>query len=401
MKVWLVGIGMGAPGLLTGEARRALESATAIVGSERVLAGLAGFPGERVARAVPERVAAALEEHPEWERVCVALSGDVGFYSGARRLLELLERFEPELVCGVSTPQYFAARLRRPWQNMRLVSAHGVSCDVLAEVLNHPEVLFLTGGETTPADIVGALLDAGLDDALVSVGENLSYPEERITHGAAAELAHAVFADLAAVLVRNERTFARGRAAAGIEDEAFARGGPPMTKREIRAMALSLLRPEGDSVLFDVGAGTGSVSVEMALAARRGRVFAVERDADACRLIDVNRERFGVYNLRTVRGAAPEALAALPPPDGAFIGGSGGRMAEIVAALVDRNPRVRLVASAICLETLSEAVAAMERLDLEPEVCQIAASRAVRRGRKHMLEARNPVFLVGGGLRNG
>lgn len=399
MNVTLVGCGMGGLDGLTGEARRAIADADAILGSGRLLAVLAGgSTAETLAAAHPVRIADAVESHPEWKRVCVLLSGDVGFYSGARQLRALLRRHEVKTVCGISTPQYFAARLGRPWQNFRLVSAHGAACDVLAECLNHPEVLFLTGGAIAPGDIAAALCEAGLDDAGMTVGENLSSAGERIVHGSAGGLRGEAFASLSVVLVENRRRFARSGFAAGIEDAVFARGGVPMTKREVRAMALSLLNPRPDSVIVDVGAGTGSVSVEAALLARRGRVFAVEPGRDALELIRTNRERFGAHNIVVVEGEAPGALAGLPAPDRAFIGGSNGKMREIVKALFSMNPRVRLVASAASLETLSLAVQAMDELGaFKTEVCQIAASRSAVKGGLRLLTGLNPVFLISGG----
>ena len=402
MKVTLVGVGPGAPESMTCAARAALEGADAIIGAERLLARLpAGCSAKTLALAVPEKVAAAVRANPEWRTVCVALSGDVGFYSGAKRLLELLPEYEMELVCGVSSPQYFAARLRRPWQSFHLVSAHGVACDVLAEVLNHRETLFLTGNDTTPASIIAELRRAGLDDAVVSVGENLSSADERIICGTAAQLDGQSFASLSVALVENDKTFCFDVPSSGIADEAFQRGKAPMTKREVRAVALSLLRPHVGAVLYDVGAGTGSVAVEMALTARRGRVYAIERDEENCGLIRVNRERFGVYNMDVVFGEAPGALDGLPVPDAVFIGGSKGKMREVFAAVLDRNAEARIVVSAVTLESLSGAMNAMRAFGLrDVEAVQVAATRIVERGEYHMMNAQNPVFLVAGGGRH-
>lgn len=399
MKITLVGMGMGDGDSMTAAAREALAGADVVLGAARLLESLPEVYGrERLALATPDKVAAAIDAHPEWGAVCVALSGDVGFYSGARQLLKLLERHRPEVICGVSTVQYFAARLRRPWQDFHLVSAHGVECDILAEVLNHPEVMFLTGGTATTADIVRTLCEAGLDDATVSVGENLSYSDENIVVDAAGRLAGRTFASLSVVLVENRKTFRRDAVAAGIADDDFVRGKAPMTKREVRAAALALLEPTRNAILYDVGAGTGSVAVEMALLARRGRVYAVERDAENCRLIESNRERFGAYNIRVIEGLAPGALADLPAPDAVFIGGSAGALDGVMRAVLKKNPAARLVVSAVTLETLAAAVDGMKGLALPNiEVTQIAATRAVVRGGYHMLNALNPVFLIGGG----
>lgn len=400
MNITLIGAGMGGWRALTQDALEALGQADAAIGAERLLGGLPpDLRAVKVAQALPEKVADAICLHPEWRDVCVLLSGDVGFHSGAKRLLELLEDHDPRLLPGISTPQYFAARLRRPWQDFHLVSAHGVQCDILAEVLNHQTVLFLVGGDVTPSTVATALCDAGLGRARMTVGENLSYPDERIVAGTAAELAgRPDFAPLAAVLVDNGETFARDVRVAGIPDDDFIRGETPMTKREVRAIALSHLNLRPDDIVYDIGAGTGSVSVEAALHVRWGRVFAIERDENAYALLGKNRERFGVYNMLPIPGTAPEALEPLPPPRAAFIGGSGGRMRAIVAAVLAKNPRARLVAAAISLETLASATAAMGDASLDNvEVVQIAANRAVLRGGHHMLEARNPVFLVSGG----
>lgn len=401
MKVSLVGMGMGTLAGLTGEARDALSRAQVIVGAERLVRVLKewdDFTGEIFAEAIPAKIAEIVAAHPDWNDIAVALSGDVGFYSGARQLINLFDGHEVEVFCGISSPQYFAAKLRRPWQDFRLVSAHGKHCDVLAEVLNHPEVMFLTGGAIGAAAVVVELCAAGLHDAAVSVGENLSSPDERITSGTAAELAGRDFAPLAVVLVENRKTFKRAERAAGIADTDFIRGKAPMTKREVRAAALALLAPREDAILHDIGAGTGSVAAEMALLARRGRVFAVECDGDAVELARQNREAFGTFNVTVVPGLAPEALISLPPPDAAFVGGSKGNLLAIVAALRQKNPAVRIVVSAVTLETLSAAVDAMQTCGLERvDVTQIAVTRTVERGAYHMFDALNPVFLISGG----
>ena len=180
----------------------------------------------------------------------------------------------------------------------------------------------------------------------------------------------------------------------GIPDEAFCRGEVPMTKQELRAVILAKLAPGPEDTVWDVGAGTGSVSVELALAARRGQTWAVDAREEACALIEENRRRFGAWNLRLVRGRAPEALSPLPAPDAVFIGGSGGQLEGIVDAALAKNPAVRLCVPAIALETLSAALAVFAARGLDAEVTQIAVSRARPGARLHLLLANNPVFLV-------
>ncbi|MCC8107823.1 MAG: precorrin-6Y C5,15-methyltransferase (decarboxylating) subunit CbiT [Planctomycetes bacterium] len=414
MNVTLVSAGMGTADTLTGEAGLAIAAADCVIGAERLLASLPLPDGAaRAPLALPEDVVRHLRDNRDsFASAVVVLSGDAGFYSGAKRILELLNiqallaagsenapsLFEVTVIPGVGAVQYFAARLRRPWQDFRLASAHGVDTDVLAEVLNHPCVFFLTGGRLDVGAIIRILHRSGLDDAVLTVGENLAAPTERIVRGTVEELLHETFSSLAVLLVENSRTFTRKTAAAGIPDDDFIRANVPMTKREVRAVAVSLLAPEPADILYDIGAGTGSVSVELANCARRGRVYAIERLPAACELIHKNRSRFGVYNLEVVSGAAPAILESLPPPDRAFIGGSGGDIAAVLAALVGKNPAVRIVAAAICLETVAEVMDAFTTENLaRAEVVQVAASRTHRVGGKHLLRAENPIFLLAAG----
>lgn len=399
MKLSLVGLGMGNGETLTLEAQRVLEEADAVLGAPRLLEELKRREGVAyLPLSLPTEMARAVDEHPEWEKVCVALSGDVGFYSAASRLTGLLGQLEPRLICGISSPQQLAARLGRPWQDFRLVSAHGRNCDALAEVLCHSAVFFLTGGDLTPGVLCAQIADAGLGEAAVTVGEELGSENERITSATAAELAGREFSPLSVLLVENQKTFTRAHVSSGIADREFIRGRAPMTKREVRASILARLGIRPNDILYDIGAGTGSVAVEMALLARRGRVYAVECEADACVLMEENKEKFGTYNLNIIPGMAPGAMEGLPVPNAAFIGGSKGNLRAIMELLVEKNPSVRVVVSAVTLETLHEAIAAMEGLGLaEVEVVQIAVSRALPTGRFHMLSAENPIFLVSGG----
>lgn len=326
--------------------------------------------------------------------LCAVFSGDTGFYSGARFLLPpLRERgIEWRVVPGVSSAQLLSARLGRAWQDWTLRSAHGADCDPIAAVLRGKPSFFLTGGDRTPAALCTELAEAGLGDTRVTVGENLAYAEERIVETTAAVCAGMRFAPLSVLLV--EAVPRPDCPVRGISDAAFVRGDVPMTKQEVRAAALSKLALRRTDTVWDVGAGTGSVSVELALAACEGRVYAVERNETACALIEENRRRFGAWNLRVAQGEAPEALDALPAPDAVFVGGSGGRLREIVAAALERNSQVRLCISAIALETVARALEAVKSMDLSYEVTQISVSRTKEAGGLHLLAANNPIFLI-------
>ena len=227
------------------------------------------------------------------------------------------------------------------------------------------------------------------------IGERLGYPEERILEGTAEELLGGNYDPLSVLLAEND-AWGMDSTAYGLPDEAFDRDEVPMTKEEVRSISLSKLALGERSVVWDVGAGTGSVSVEMAMKASAGRVWAVERGSEGCHLIRQNREKFGVWNLSPVEGAAPEALADLPAPDRVFIGGSSGNLTEIIHAALEKNPDARICVSAIVLETLQEAVTAMDAAGLDPEITHVSVSTARKLGAKHMMMAGNPIYIITG-----
>ena len=226
------------------------------------------------------------------------------------------------------------------------------------------------------------------------MGESLGTPDEKIHFGTAQELAGQAFASLSVLLV--EHAVHPERRTPGLPDEAFIRGEVPMTKQEVRAAALAKLAVRPADTLWDVGAGTGSVSVELALAAPQGHVYAVECEPDACALIRRNREKFAAWNLSLIEGRAPAALEALPAPDAVFIGGTKGSMAAVVDTVLAKNANACICIAAIALESLSAAIAALTAHGLSAEVTQLAVSRTRPAGRLHLLTANNPIFLITG-----
>lgn len=436
MKVSIVGMGPGDPGLLTNAAVEVLRRAQAILGARRALDTVpAECSGKRVEMVRAADIASYVREHGELDRVCIAVTGDAGVFSGARTSAQALADVggvDVEVIPGISAAQYLAARLQRPWQDWRLISAHGVACDVVAEVCAGGTCAFFTGGAVTPGTLCDELTHAGLGGVSVVAGERLSYPDERIVRGTAAELAGQPFDGLSILLVEGGCAAARsdamtsqsgaedasavtslspacgareadaGRrrsawswATGGIPDDVFERGDVPMTKQEVRAVTLAKLRLASTDAVWDIGAGTGACTVEFALAARCGRVFAVERKPEAVDLVRTNVERFGCENVEVVGGAAPKALADLPVPDAVFVGGSGGALAEILDAALALNPAVRVCVPCIALETLGTATALLSSPRfVDFEACQVSVTRSRKAGPYHLMQAQNPIFLL-------
>ena len=396
MNVTLIGMGSGQPENLTLQGLAALRQADLILGARRLLAVLpAGCTENRAAAYRPDEVAELLQTSGA-ENAVLVYSGDTGFYSGASSMMEKLEALgvRARVLPGLSSIQLLAAALGRPWQGWNLVSAHGRTCDPVAECMQGRPTFFLTGGSEDPATLCAQLAAEGFGDVQGVVGQCLGTPEEKLFRGSVKELAAGRFNSLSVLLV--EAVEGLPRRTPGLPDEAFERGDVPMTKQEVRAAVLAKLAVRPEDILWDVGAGTGSVSVELALAAPRGRVYAVECRPEGCALIKANREKFRTRNLVLVEGLAPDALSDLPAPDAVFIGGSKGSLAAIVDAALDKNPDARICASAIALETLSAAVAALTAKGRTVQVSQIAVSRAKAVGGLHLMMAQNPIYLITG-----
>ena len=395
MQVMLLALGGGTADSCTPPVQRALARAQCIVGAARLLQGLPSTCAPcRHAATKPQAILDALRQSG-CEQAAVVYSGDTGFYSGCRSLIPLLEQAGIEyMVCpGLSSVQLLAAALHRPWQDWVLVSAHGVACNAVAAVTQGRPAFFLTGGRLGVPQLCAQLVEAGLGDLPVTVGENLSAPDQAILTGTAAQMAARSFGPLCVLLA--EAAPIPTRRTPGWPDGWFVRGeGVPMTKRFVRAAVLAALAPRPEDTVWDVGAGTGSVSVELAAAAARGQVWAVECEPGALALMEQNRQKFHAWNLHLVPGAAPQALAALPAPDAVFIGGSRGQLEPILAAALGRNPQARLCIACIALETLEAALQACRAHGLAPQVVQVAVSASRPAGDLHLMMGQNPVFLV-------
>ena len=232
------------------------------------------------------------------------------------------------------------------------------------------------------SDICRSLDERGLGGLKVAAGERLSYDDERIVRGTAGELAGMEFADLSVMLVENPRPIERACGAPALPDSAFERGKAPMTKEEVRALSIAKLRIAPGHTVWDVGAGTGSVSIEAARAANRGTVYAIEKKGDALELLERNRATFGMTNLVIVAGSAPEALEDLPA-------------GEVVACAARKNPAVRICATAITLETVADLLVCLRDNGVEgADIVQVSVARADELGSYHLMRAENPIYLV-------
>ena len=397
--VTLLGIGMGSEETLTVQGKKAIEQAELIIGARRMVDAVALPEQDIFYEYRSTEIAAYIQQHPEYTRVVIALSGDVGFYSGARGLLKALNG-KAEVICGISSVVYFMSRIGLSWDDAKIVSAHGRACNLVSLIRTNQKVFAILGTTDGAGQLAQKLTDYGMGDVKLYIGENLSYNTEKIFMRTAKELTDYTGDSLSVICAVNPGA-KEALTTHGLPDDAFIRGKAPMTKTEVRTVSLAKLCLSEDSVCYDIGAGTGSVSVEMALRASQGEIYSIEKKEDALALLEENRKNFALDHMRIVPGTAPEAMEGLPSPTHAFIGGSSGNMKEIVELLLKKNPEVRIVINCITLETVGEALSCIREMqtartqwEWESEVVQLGVARSKEIGRYHMMMGENPIYII-------
>ena len=392
-----IGIGMGNLGTLTHDAAEAIKSAQIIFGADRLLKsvqemGILSSHQPLVTEYIGTKIHAYLEAHPQYRRIAVLMSGDVGFYSGARGIQEAFAGENVHFYCGISSVVYFASKIPTSWQDAKLLSAHGKQVNLLNSVQRYPKIIMIVSGADDVMRLCAKLHEAGMDQVRVTVGTNLSYPEETVTSGAPEDFLTVTTTGLHIMMLENPE--AKYIITPGMNDETFVRGKVPMTKEEIRILSVAKLQLTEDAIVYDVGAGTGSVSAECARLCTSGCVYAIERNPEGIELIRENAKQLKLSNLIPVEGLAPDAMEDLPVPTHAFIGGSAGNMGKIIDVLRAKNPDIRIVINTIALESISEVLGILKEREIDADIVQICASRSRTLGRYHMMTGQNPVYII-------
>ncbi len=393
-KVRVVGMGPGSEAAMTEEVQNAIKTADCLIGAKRMLKTASAH--QTVYDAIsPEKIAQFIQDHSEYHSFTVIMSGDTGFFSGTKKLIPLLHDCDVEILPGLSSLSYLCAKLGESYEDVVNISLHGRAHNLVPDVRRYPRIFTLTGGENSIDSICRQLCDAQLGDVKVSVGERLSYPEEKVTIAAAKELCNREFDSLSAALIENPA--ANPIVTHGLPDELFQRGSAsdgavvPMTKMEVRSVALSKLQLTKRAVCWDIGAGTGSVAIEMAMQTD-GDVYAIERKEDAVDLLKENCRKFGTHNVTAILGTAPEGCEDLPAPTHVFIGGSAGNMKDILELILQKNPHARIVATAVTLESIGELCSCMKQFSFAETVC-ITSARDRRAGSYHLMMGQNPIHI--------
>jgi precorrin-6Y C5,15-methyltransferase (decarboxylating) len=420
----VVGIGHDGPVGLSAEARAHVAAARVLAGGRRHLDFFPEWSGEKIViDADVESVVGLVRQRYAVAKTVVLASGDPLFYGIGSMLLRAFPREDLVFLPQVSSVQLAFARVKEAWHDARVVSLHGRPLEALRPPVEAREakIAVLTDATNHPAAIAAFLRRHGAaEDYAFWVCENLGGADERVSRHAPARMGEEAFSPLNVVVLVREEGYsvlstqysvpsgpsaeysgARGEEALpllGIPESALLhRPGPRglITRREVRLLALCYLELRPDDVLWDVGAGSGSVAIEAVRLSPALRAFVVERDDEAFRQLEANVLRLGVGRVRAVRAEAPDGLGDLPDPDAMFVGGSGGRLREILETAARRlKPGGRIVLNCITLESLSRAWDGLREQGMEPEATSVQLAHSRPLGRLHSLEPESLIFIV-------
>jgi precorrin-6Y C5,15-methyltransferase (decarboxylating) len=404
-RVHIVGIGEDGLNGLSDRARKLVEAADLLVGENHTLALVTDVRADRLAVGANLQEAVERIEAAAGKRVVVLAVGDPLFYGVARYLCDKLGKERFEVVPHVSTIQLAFARVKESWEEAFLtnLATHGPET-VLEQIRGAEKVGLFTSEACPPSGVARFLLDRQIDYFTAYVCENLGSPDERVTQGELGEIVQQAFAPLnVMILVRKPEVPDRpsdriGRRLFGNPDETFLQSKPKrglLTPAEIRTMALAEMDVGPASVVWDIGAGSGSVAVEAAQIASGGTVYAIEMDPEDHLLIIENAKRFDVANLVPVLGRAPEAWKDLPDPDSVFVGGSGRGVGLLVEAAY-RRLRIggRLVATVGSIDTLTKVHQVLRRDCSDVKLWMVNLARGYHQMDQVRFESLNPTFLI-------
>ncbi len=389
----LAGIGPGDEALYTKKLSDALGQADVIFGASSVIEDVTCGSTPKVPMYKAQDIISFLSNNPQYNSPVILFSGDISLSSGYKNARILLEEagYSVTSVPGISSVSLFLQRLGIGLEDTAVLSAHGRSCNVMGHVLANRDLIVLPSDCSHAealcnqvADVAGHIVigyELGNRDELV-----FDYPD---SDRHLSELT-------GRCLIYIHRKEGAGSAVfSGVRDADIIRGNVPMTKEEIRALSIRKLALSDNAVLYDVGAGTGSVSIEACLLHPDIRVYAVEKNVEALDLLEKNRKKFSTENLEIVPGNAPKALLELPKPTHAFIGGSGGHLGEILDAIYEKNEQTRVVINCVTAETFSETLDYIkEHGDIVVDMIQVSVTRYKEVGRYHMADAVNPVYII-------
>lgn len=393
MTIYIVGGGVGSKSYLTAHGKSVIESSEVVITTNRLYEKLHSLNKNIICKSIDEIVPFIFKSE-KINTLCVIVSGDVGFYSISEILAKKVGKEHTlQFINGISSKQYLASKIGIAYDDMKTISVHGRRNNVIPFVCYNKKVFVLTGGENKAHIIINSLIKCGLQDVIVTVGENLSYENEKIITDKAINLKGIIFDSLSVMLIENKDFVLHYD---NLKDCDFVRDKVPMTKDTVRKLSVASLEIKPYDIVADIGAGSGAVTVEMARKAYEGYVFAMEKDELAFELIKQNIRKLKAYNVTLVKSFGPDGLDGFPIVDKVFIGGSGGNLKEIVYYFIRKNPDVKIVITAITLETLQSAIASFTENNFEYNLSCVNVSHSKIIGDYHLMKAENPIYIISG-----
>lgn len=415
LNITLAGVGMGSQASLTKEVEQAIKEADIILGAKRMIdiyePRLEKKPYYMAGDIIPYlKKMQGNDTFYEDKNVVILFSGDSGFYSGCQSLYRSL-RAETEsgaldadisIMPGISSIAYLAACTGESYQDAEICSIHGRKQANLADIIRHNSKTFMLMSGVNDVNSLGQLLlDAGLNQCIVIAGYELSYENQEIMALTPIECVKLKKEGLYTCLIKNPNAGDR-RLTHGKADSEFIRDKVPMTKEEVREVSICKLRLTDKALVYDIGSGTGSIAMEMAGLSPDLKVYAIERKPEAVALIKKNKEKFKLDNIEVIEAEAPEGLDELPKPTHVFIGGSGGNLNEILNTLYSKNDSMRIVITAVSLETIAQIKEILSAYPIANEdIVELQVNRSKVIGKYHMMQAENPVWICSFDFREG
>ena len=398
LSVSLVGIGMGTESSMTTFARDAIEKAEAVFGAERLLRNISN--PKKFSMYLSKDIIPVLENE-NIRNAVITFSGDTGFYSGAKKMIQALRKWrsdiEIQVIPGISSFAYLAAKLGESYDDACLFSIHGKNSDkdikaLTDKVIYNEKVFVLLSGAGDISEIAKRLTDYGVEGR-ICVGVNLSYENERIIELSLEEAVQFKEDGIATIMIKNLNPLKRPLINVK-KDSDFIRDKIPMTKECIRHESIIRLGLKEGETFYDIGGGTGSVAIEAASLDSRLQVYTIEKKKEAVELIRENIKKADVPNVEVLEGDAVDLLVDMPKPDAVFIGGSGGRLSEIVSMLHSKGDGIRFVINAVSLETIEEVREVIKKYEPDDEeTVMISVSDVKKLGSYHMLQGQNPIWI--------
>src|SRR3989338_830703 len=415
--ICIIGIGIEGKSSLSQRALGLIKGASMLVGGRRHLACFPEFKGSKMPIGSNLydvlKVLNLKSQITNRKSAVVLATGDPNFFGIADFIIKKFGKKSVEIIPNASTLQAAFARIKENWNDARFLSLHGRDGnidDAIDEIIKYAKVGILTAPENSPSKIAKAMVDKGITHYKTYVCEDLGTEKERITQGTLKQIAGKKFSPLNVMVLIKQQEVRGGRQGQnpqpptsnlppsfGIPDSAFSHSNGMITKEEIRVISLSKLKLKNDSILWDIGAGSGSLSVEAALLARDGKVFAIEKEKSRVTHIERNKKRFATTNLEVINKNALDVLKGLTTPDAVFVGGGGRDISKILAVCSKRiRHGGRMVINAISIETLMGATDFFKKAGWNTETISVNIAKTIDVASLHLFNAHNPIFIITG-----